>query len=319
MAAAEVTFSGLGRFGIDFNEANTDRETNLTSRLRLQVDMSTESDVGLSLGARFRAETNHIDGKANSNGFNGGRVHASMGPLTLQAGNVGGAVDDMPRLYLPTSSIGTGVDGMGYNSVIASDVDGYSSAGAGSNNGLNLIYDMGPFGLQASYSTKDTEKESCTNDFQPPSVERPLNPNYCDVDELRIVNIERTDRTALRVSYTINDWTVAVAGQNSDTDTEDQVIFTVHGDAKFAKVGVSVADFSEDVAGKESASARVYGNVDVSMDTALTVWAADNRGTSAFGADVDHDLGGGATFVAGIVDTEEDDTLQAQAGVKFNF
>jgi len=58
MAAAAVTFGGLGRFGVHYSEANKDKpegDTNLTSRLRLQVDMSTQSDAGIELGGRFRA------------------------------------------------------------------------------------------------------------------------------------------------------------------------------------------------------------------------------------------------------------------------
>ena len=67
VAAADVRISGYGRFGLDYNE-NADRvgnvptgalnggaETSLTSRLRLQFDMSTETDNGVAFGARFRA------------------------------------------------------------------------------------------------------------------------------------------------------------------------------------------------------------------------------------------------------------------------
>jgi RHS repeat-associated protein len=56
----DVRISGYGRFGLDYNEAKASAprksETNITSRLRLKIDMSAETDSGVSFGARFRAK-----------------------------------------------------------------------------------------------------------------------------------------------------------------------------------------------------------------------------------------------------------------------
>ncbi|MEP1481528.1 MAG: porin, partial [Tateyamaria sp.] len=61
MAAADVRLSGYGRFGLDYNSANERAvgvsETNITSRLRLQVDMSAEADSGVGFNARVRMQS----------------------------------------------------------------------------------------------------------------------------------------------------------------------------------------------------------------------------------------------------------------------
>ena len=56
VAAADVTFSGYGRFGLEYRDIDATGEdsTNLTSRLRLQIDASAESDAGVTFGARVR-------------------------------------------------------------------------------------------------------------------------------------------------------------------------------------------------------------------------------------------------------------------------
>jgi len=93
MAAAEVKISGYGRFGLDYNDGN-DRivanqgpggsglltsSTNITSRLRLQFDMSTETDGGVTLGARARVNYDSRDNVPGTGIFNGARFYATAG------------------------------------------------------------------------------------------------------------------------------------------------------------------------------------------------------------------------------------------------
>ena len=61
VAAADVTFGGYGRFGIFYtdNDSTTgDSSTDITSRFRLQIDATAESDAGVTFGARVRIQQN---------------------------------------------------------------------------------------------------------------------------------------------------------------------------------------------------------------------------------------------------------------------
>ena len=69
--AGGVRLSGYGRFGLDYNEPGATVPTNsasLTSRLRLQFDMSAETDGGVVFGGRIRLrdETIHTVGQGEN-------------------------------------------------------------------------------------------------------------------------------------------------------------------------------------------------------------------------------------------------------------
>ena len=83
MAAADVSFGGYGRFGVLYNDANVGDETNVTSRFRLQIDATAESDSGVVFGARARIQQNESDAIAEAGnsgtGINGVRFFAKFG------------------------------------------------------------------------------------------------------------------------------------------------------------------------------------------------------------------------------------------------
>ena len=227
MAAADVRISGYGRFGLDYNEANkgtpaaadldrSDRpEFSITSRLRLQFDMSTETDSGVTLGARFRAQAESRDGRPasgpinlvdlNSDGtyddvqagggaqFNGARFFATWQGLTVAVGNILGAIENTPGLYLETRSAGTGIDGMGFVSLVTNvngnyfNWDAYSSAGYGVDNGVEVLYSAGGFNGQISYSNSNDTICGTAITACPAGV----------------VSVEGLQRTAINLSYTV--------------------------------------------------------------------------------------------------------------------
>ncbi|MFC3119052.1 porin [Jhaorihella thermophila] len=98
MAAADVKISGYGRFGLDYNDAN-DRavngisKTTITSRLRLQFDMSTETDSGVAFGARFRAQAESRDNTPGGATFNGARFFVGYQGISVYVGNIIGAIE----------------------------------------------------------------------------------------------------------------------------------------------------------------------------------------------------------------------------------
>lgn len=329
VAAAEVRISGYGRFGYDYNEANKlvagRSSSNLTTRLRLQFDMSTETDTGVTFGARLRAQNENRDnfGPSSSVGgtglavFNGARFFASYEGFTLQVGNITGALDSMLGLYTTnTRSFGTGVDGMGFNSVVikGAGFDGYSSGGTGVN-GMEIIYSTGGFTGQLSYSQRN--------------------------GGVVLGSAGGESRTGVALNYRFGDYYVAAAYQSSSNgatafdaagalvELNDGVtVLTAGGD--FGNFGARLAYGMTEAAD----SVTLEGTFDIGAASNVTVWindtSANNVSTvapggatvvtdgTAAGINYQYDLGGGATFVAGYVN-DAAGFDQAQAGVYFSF
>ncbi len=348
MAAADVRLSGYGRFGLDWNEANERvvgrSETNITSRLRLQFDMSTETDGGVGFNARFRAQAESRDGVAGGAMFNGARFGVSYGGLLVNVGNIIGAVENAPGLYTTgTRSAGTGIDGMGFHSVPIKSLsvdttttpgtsiwsggtgfnwDAYSSAGVGSN-GVEAIYTAGGFTGHVSYSQRNGGTVAGAANGE--------------------------ERTGVMLTYSFGDYyvtgayqsasntTTIVAANGTVFDPNDGLYFVALG-ADWGQFGARLAYGSTDVAD----SVTVEGNMDIGAASNILLWvnstdvdsaltaAANDTATSNLGAasrgldgtswgiNYQYDLGGGATFVAGYVD-EADNDSQVQAGVYFSF
>jgi outer membrane protein OmpU len=313
MAAAEVRISGYGRFGLDYNDSN-DRavngrsSTSITSRLRLQFDVSTETDGGVTLGARTRAQIESRDNVPGTGTFNGARFYATVGGFTLGVGNIIGAIEGMPGMYLETRTAGIGIDGAGFHSHVGNvngeffNWDAYSSAGAGAN-GMEILYSAGAFAAHLSYST----------DNGPTAV----------------------DRIAANVSYTFGDWTAAIGVQDSDIAFEDKTVVSLSG--QLGAFGVRVAYADNDGIDKFG----LYGNMDIGSASNIVLFVTSEDAVSAaqvaagrndnrdiggldrgegesFGIHYSYDLGGGASFEAGAVSTSTDNTT-VQAGVYFSF
>ena len=203
VAAADVTFSGYGRFGVLYtDDASTGTDsTDVTSRLRLQIDVSAESDAGVTFGARTRFQTS--EGSAGT-GMNGVRFFARSGGLEVGVGNIFGALEFMPGMY----PIDLGLTGLGYDYTAYNfRGDAYSSGGNGASgsNGVEVLYSAGDF--SAHVSASDTN-----------------------------------DRIAAHVAYTWNGWTFALAAQDSDDAADTEFAATVGGSFGIADVTLAYAD-----------------------------------------------------------------------------
>ena len=284
MAAAEVSFDGYARFGAYYDEANEGSETNITSRFRLQIDASAESDGGVSFGARVRIQQNETDAIAEAGnsgtGINGARFFVRAGGLEVGVGNIFGAIEFMPGMY----PIDLGLTGLGYDyTAYAGGADAYSSGGAGSagSNGVEVIYSMGDFSAHASYSEAVGEDD---------------------------------DRTALHVAYTFSGWTVALGVQDSPVATDTETAFSISGDLGIANVTLAWAD--NGTAGDRTVLAARF---DVGAATNVEAYYADDELLDdSYGVDFNHDLGGGVTLRGGVANRFGDRTV-ADLGVRFNF
>jgi len=314
VAAADVRISGYGRFGLDYNSFNENNvaaagyngvsSTTITSRLRIQIDATTETDSGVAFNARVRMQSESRDnnpglsaGAGGDNGFNGARFGVSYSGLTVNVGNIIGAVENAPGLYLSTRSAGTGIDGMGYEAVAIQGAswDAYSSDGMGVN-GVEALYNVGGFTGHISYSGR--------NDVAP--------------------GVSGEDRTGLMVTYSWNDYYASAAYQSSNVAANDDVMFVALG-GEWNQFGASIA-YGDTAAAQ---TVTLEGHMDIGAASNLLIWVSSRDAPLSvedgthFGINYQYDLGGGATFVAGYTNTSNSGVLgdqdQLQAGVYFSF
>lgn len=281
VAAADVSFSGYGRFGAMDNGT----VSGLYTRIRLQIDMSMEADNGLEFGARLRHQVTTFNGSAGGWGFNGVRMYVKSGGFELGVGNIHGAIEFMPGLYMGTQSASIGLSGLGFSNLVTNTAakgnwgwDAYSSAGAGASNGVEVKYAMGDFGVHVSYSDAGA-----------------------------------VERTAIAVKYSFSDWTVGLAYQDSTVATEEKLVLTVGGNIGPAKVGFQVADNDGEV------KMAVNAIFEVGAATKISAFiASEDTAGESYGLGVSHSLGGGASLEAGVVENVAGTTMY-DMGVRFNF
>jgi len=280
VAAADVTFGGYGRFGIMYDEAKVGNETNITSRLRLQIDASAESDGGVTFGARVRMQQNNTDNNNSpaGTGFNGARFFARSGGLEVGVGNIYGAIEFMPGMY----PIDLGLTGLGYEyTAYQFRADAYSSSGgngAAGSNGVEVLYSMGDLSFHVSAS-------------------------------------DTNDRIAAHAAYSWNGWTFALGVQDSNNAADTELAASVGG--SFGPVDVTLAYADNGTAGDHITLA---GRFDVGAATNVEVYVADadNFANASYGVDFNHDLGGGTSLRGGIASLSSDN-IRADLGVRFNF
>ncbi|MGI3169581.1 porin [Pseudooceanicola sp. C21-150M6] len=290
VAAAEVTFSGYGRFGLAYQENRVhngfSEETYITSRLRLQIDATAESDNGVSFGARARIQQNGTDGATATTmaspagtGINAVRFWASAGGLELGVGNIYGALESMPGQY----DIDLGLTGGSYAyTVYDGNGDFYSSGGNGAanRNGIELLYSAGPFSAHISYS----------------NAVGPMG-----------------ERLAAYLAYEYSGFTFAVAGQDSDNAGDTEWSATIGGD--LGPVAATLAYADNGTNGERWALMGTYTVMDGLNLQAY--YADDSIQGDAYGVDFNYSLGGGVSLRGGI--EEVFGTTQGDLGVRFDF
>lgn len=318
VAAADITFSGYGRWGILYEDDRADGEledTRLESRYRLNIDTSTETDGGIRFAARIRVQADdNSDGTVDAGSFGGARFQVGVGGFRVRVGNISGVFDAAevidyfgyePGLVGQTgqyATFGPGVLGL-FDAFGSSSPSG--AEGNGGANGVNVKYEAGDFAVMASYSEDLDEYDG--ND-----------------------NIGDTESFEIGASYTFSDWTIGaaygtfdfnddadVAGLDIDTDG-DYYALTVSG--SFGPVDMSAFVGDSDIDSDDTA----YG-----LSGSFAVGAATNIVASYAGGGFDdlddtyglgftHSLGGGVTL-SGMVGQQVTDNVIADLGVRFNF
>ena len=151
VAAADVTFSGMGRFGVKTTSTTgAATVTDITTRMQFNVKASVELESGITLGAASRWRS--TDGTADV-GFNAPTLTMSTGGLTLVVGNNYG------QMYTAgAGGYNVGLTGLGFNADAFTGFDEYSSNGTGPQ-GADVNYTMGNLSMGVSHSkgTKSTQ------------------------------------------------------------------------------------------------------------------------------------------------------------------
>lgn len=291
VAAADVTFGGYGRFGVLYNENATGTdETNVTSRFRLQIDATAESDMGVTVGARARIQQNNTDNNRGpltgptGTGINGVRFFAKSGGLEVGVGNIFGALEFMPGMY----PIDLGLTGLGYDYTAYNfRGDAYSSGGNGAagSNGVEVLYSMGDLSVHVSAS-------------------------------------DTNNRVAAFAAYTFSGYTVALGLQDSDSASDTEVAFSVGGNVGPAALTFAYAKNGDDTGvGTTTGDHYVLAakfDVGAATDVEVYVADADYFTDTSYGVDFNHDLGGGTSLRGGVA-SRGNGFVRADLGVRFNF
>ena len=341
VAAADITMSGYGRFGILWNEDRTnigsgDSQENarFENRFRLNIDGVSETDGGVRFAVRVRGESNENQkGEVQSFGFNAPRFQVSAGGFRVRAGNISGVTDASETINWFGIEPGlTGQTGqyVTHGGQVLSGYEGYSSTGDGST-GINVKYEVGDFAIMGSW--------------QP------------DFDEFKPKTKSDLDRGTWEVgaSYTFSNWTIGGVyghgdfngdgGSNSGVNNLDYNWWAVSltGAIGAADVTAFVGntnidedtsdlanafDLDEDtVEGywggdyKDKVAYGLSGSYPIGAATALTgsiAGGGDKQLKIAYGIGVDHSLGGGVNL-KGFGGQNQYGDMYADFGVIFNF
>lgn len=301
VAAADVTISGAGRFGLSYNNnvAVGIAKTQIEHRLRFNIDASKETDAGVTFGGRVRMQ--HQSGAATA-GLNAANVFASYNGLKVTVGNVGGAYDDAKLQY--ASEIG--YIGQSFGNPLGA-FTGYSSGGGGFTRvGINATYSIAGFDLAASY----------------------INPNQT----LATLPAGTKSELALSAAYTYNQFTLSAAiAQNGNfvANNDLYMVGVEYAVNDMANVGLVYRNNGNVVAAgntfDDGRTVTVYGNYKMDAITFRGYVANSNgldntaptRTKTAYGIGADYDLGG-ATLAGGVERGYAKET-RANLGVKFSF
>lgn len=311
MAAADVTLSGSGRFGIVYDDGDrngvnapaTWTTTRIEKRMTINIDGSGSTDGGLEFGGRIRLRSD--ENEAGGGAVSGANVWMGNDMFRITVGNTDGALVNQ----LPFFAGSVGLTGLRWENVAFNMgnqrfyLDTFSSRGnATATDVVRLDFNVGGFGV--SLSTNNSSDH--TTGGTPGSED------------------------AIALSYNFGDWTVSagyasnVLGAGPGVVENDFFSVGVTGSIGDFGVGLVYADL-EDLASKvvlsgsysfgDTTVTAFVGNID--EDTPGSVGIGATGEETVYGIGFTHSLGG-ATLAGGI-NSDARDSIQADLGVRFTF
>ena len=302
MAAADVTLSGSGRFGIVYTDDGTPGgdDTVLSHRLRFNIDASTETDSGVKFGGRIRLQYDNGDNDTVGGlaELNAAMLYAEVSGFRFELGNSNTAFDSLATLY--NAELGFISSTTGSYSLFS--YDSYTSS----------PYAPGQFdrvGLFASYSVGNLVARASYIDYDQTDAGDPLTPT----DEEMSISLDYTagayklgfgyvqngagaadyDVWALLGEYALNDSTNIGLQYIAEDGAENDTTVTLYGNTKLAS-GIGLGAF---ISGVDSDFA--YAN------------------DYAIGVGANYDIGGAT--IAGTIQKGFNDETYADLGINFSF
>lgn len=288
MAAAEVSFSGYGRFGLEYVEGRA-AETQIAMRLRFNVNAKTETDSGVTFGGRIRMQ--YTDGSTGA-GLNAAYVYAEYEGFRVEVGNSNTAFDSTALMYnsemgFLDSSAGDPIfDFFGYSS-------GAYSAAQADRMGIFAAYGVGDLKVRVSYVT---------------------------VNQTTAASLD--DEVGISADYKFGAVTVAAAYVTNGKGVADQDLFFVGAEYAIndaANIGLLYFG-DESPAPADGSVTTLYGNYAFDAVTVKAyITAGENQGTedTAYGVGADYDLGGAR--LSGSIQSDFNGNMFGDVGVRFDF
>lgn len=300
VAAADVKLSGYGRTGVIYYENDTPgvNESQIVSRLRLNIDASTSTDQGVDFGARFRLQWDQGSStRGDKASTNAGKLWVTSNGLTVEIGNVDTAFDSNGMLYATElGSFDRDVVRRGgffaYKSDAYSDVDRV---------GVRVVYAVDALKVQASYVDPD---QSGLNEGPGMKEEFSLSADYT-----------WNERLELSAAY-------AMDGAGVE---DNDILFVAARYAVMdnARVGLSYIDASNDSAADVGNTISLFGDYTLADGlTNIEAYVANNdldsnETDNAFGIGVNYDLGGARLGAS--LQRDYAENVTADFGVRFDF
>lgn len=304
VAAADVTVSGYGRTGIIYYEDNAGlpgNDTQVISRLRMNLDATTTTDAGVDFGGRVRLQWDQNNGsRGPQSQLNAGKLFVTASGLTVEVGNVDTAFDGAGLLY-------------------AEELGSYDRS-VGVRRGDFFAYNTGPLpsatyqGLAVRYSVEGLTARL----------------SYVDPDQTGLVADD--EELSFSVDYTWNDaleLSAAYVTNGLGIDGNDAFFLGArYAVAENARVGLNYLDTDSvtTVAGVDFELGRtvwLYGDYTLADGaTNIEAYIANNNSDlndtdNAFGIGVNYDLGGARLGAS--IHRDNFERVTADAGVRFNF
>lgn len=302
VAAAEtgVKIGGYGRFGLVHysGAAATDNETTVHTRLRLNIDATTETDSGVVFGARLRIQDQSRGSWSTSTG--GGEISPALlyteyEGLRVEVGNVNTAFDSSALIYDSEMGLVDSSNGDSRTSFFAFESGPYGNP---QQMGVYASYAINGFSAQAS---------------------------YIDPDQTSNVTLAGEEaESSIALAYSTDLFTVAAAGVQNGAGTKNNDVWFIGGAYKVMPeltVGLNYIDEGEKAGVSLGTTAVLYGNYTMGATT-LRAYVANNdyvnnKTDTSFGIGADYDLGGAK--LTGSIQRDYDEETWADVGVKFNF
>lgn len=335
MAAAEVKLSGTARAGLVYQEDRSGRDTQVSYRLRFNIDALKELDSGVTLGGRIRLQYDagddnlsdangtgtyyyngyYYEGDLTLNGEGGAElsaayIYAETSGFRVEVGNANGAFDSVANLY--ASELGfVGTTQGSYNLAGLSFADfssGPYDGGDDNTIGIFAAYEVGGLVARASYHTPDQTDDDAEDEYSI-SVDYTTGPITLSGAYVFRDGSDASDGWAVIGQYALNDTTnlgLQVLGTTGGAG-DDNIGVTAYGSVLVS--GVKLGAFVSYTDADGSFTGEFDGDGDpvfVSLDNDVS-----------YGIGAEYDLGGAT--LSGTIQNGYDEEIYADVGINFSF